>query len=110
MTGYIYLLHFSRPISPDHTTQHYIGWTADLPARIQSHELGQAARLTAVARERGISFEVVRVWRGTRNDERRIKRWCNNGRFCPLCQSQPRGTRFLDEVPAAEIEHLLLAF
>lgn len=110
MTGYIYLLHFSRPISPSHTTQHYIGYTADLAARVQAHELGHAARLTAVARERGISFEIVRVWRGSRDDERRLKKWSDGPKFCPCCQEQPKNPRFLPEVDPAEVENLLIPF
>ena len=83
--GYVYLLHFERPISPKHTTQHYLGWAANLPARVQAHRRGSGARLTAVARERGIGFQVARLWRGGRELERRLKGRKNAPQFCPCC-------------------------
>ena len=63
MTGYVYLLHFDRPISDKHTCQHYLGYTADLPARLAAHRAGTGARLCEVAKERGIGFVLARVWR-----------------------------------------------
>ena len=84
-SGFVYLLHFSKPISPKHTTQHYIGWASDLATRIQSHRLGHGARLTAVAHERGIPFKVARVWLGGRGLERQLKNRKNGPRLCPLC-------------------------
>ena len=90
--GYIYLLHFDRPISEKHTCQHYLGFTSRrLFVRIGEHRQGlrSAARLTQVAKERGISFKVVRTWRGTRNDERRLKNGKNAARyFCPICRGE----------------------
>jgi hypothetical protein len=41
--GTTYLLHFTRPISPAHTAQHYLGWADDLDERLAA----QAARLGA---------------------------------------------------------------
>lgn len=100
----VYLLHFDRPISPNHTTQHYIGWTLDLAERIHHHEMGNGARLTEVAAERGIGFEVARTWDAhegpchlTRNGngwahckecrdlERKLKAQHNGPRLCPIC-------------------------
>ena len=48
---YVYLLHFDRPISSRHTTQHYIGFAECLATRIQRHESGNGARLVQVAKE-----------------------------------------------------------
>ena len=40
--GFVYLLHFERPIAPGrHTAQHYIGHAVDLAARIQTHVRGR---------------------------------------------------------------------
>lgn len=111
MMSYIYLLHFSQPIAPGrHTCQHYIGFAADLAARIQSHATGHGARLVTVARERGISFEVMRVWRGSRRDERRLKNRKNAPALCPHCRQQPEPVCYLPELTPAEIEEALLPF
>jgi len=57
----VYLLHFSAPISPAHTCQHYLGYAEDVDRRIAEHRAGTGARLTEVAKQRGITFEVVRT-------------------------------------------------
>ena len=90
--GYCYLLHFDRPISDRHTCQHYLGYTSRrLGLRISEHKQGlrRAARLTQVAKERGISFTVVRTWKGTRQDERRLKNQKSGNDLCPLCTGKP---------------------
>ena len=53
-TDYVYLLHFSQPISPDHTCQHYMGSAADVNVRLVHHLTGKGARLCQVANERGL--------------------------------------------------------
>lgn len=85
MLGIVYLLHFERPISPAHTCQHYIGWALDLNARLTMHRGGQGARLTQIAVERGIGFEVVRTWPGSREFERYLKNRKEAPRLCPMC-------------------------
>ncbi len=88
----VYLLHFAAPISPAHTAQHYMGYARDIPARLADHAAGRGARLTQVALERGISWELVRTWEGeTRTDERRHKRGAHGARLCPLCRQERRG-------------------
>lgn len=64
MKSLVYLLHFSEPISENHTTQHYIGTTQDLDRRIVEHANGRGSRLCEVATERGITFQVARTWPG----------------------------------------------
>jgi predicted GIY-YIG superfamily endonuclease len=71
--GYVYFLRFTEPISAGHTTQHYIGWASDLANRVETHRERPDARLLQVAKERGINFEVARVWKGSREDERYLK-------------------------------------
>jgi hypothetical protein len=84
----VYLLHFESPIAPGkHTTQHYIGYAADVEARVAEHAAGHGARLTQVAVERGIAFEVVRVWEGGRAEERRLKN-IHGMRLCPVCHPE----------------------
>lgn len=83
--GSVYLLHFSRPIGQNHTTQHYLGWSADLDNRIRQHRKGTGSRLCAVARERDIFFTVAQVWQGNRRLERYLKSQHNAPRYCPIC-------------------------
>ncbi len=88
-TGTVYLLHFSGPVAPGHhTAQHYMGWSEDLGPRVNAHAHGQGARLTQVAKERGLTFIVARTWQGTRSDERRLKRRHNAPRLCPICNGR----------------------
>lgn len=81
--GMVYLLHFSGRVV-DHA-QHYLGWSANIEARIGQHRAGQGAKLLAEVKHLGLSFEVVAVWPGTRNDERRLKRRHHHARYCPVC-------------------------
>lgn len=89
--AYVYLLHFDAPISDKHTCQHYIGFTSrTLTERITEHRKGQGARLTQVAKERGIGFRVVRTWaNGTRSLERQLKNQKMGNRLCPICTGKP---------------------
>jgi predicted GIY-YIG superfamily endonuclease len=87
MTGWIYLLHFDRPISAAHTTQHYLGYTTDLDQRLRAHRNGKGSRLCQVARQRGIHFRVAEVWVGDRDLERALKRLKNAPKRCPYCQN-----------------------
>ena len=82
----IYLLHFRRPIAPAHPCRHYLGYADDLAARLREHAAGRGARLTRVALERGIAWEVTRTWPGDRAAERRLKRRKEAPALCPLCQ------------------------
>lgn len=114
--SYVYLLHFSEPIAPGrHTTQHYIGTARDLARRIEAHTRGRyndgsgCAKLCAVAKERGISFRVARLWRGGYELEKRLKARKASPRLCPIC-GKPLPVRYAEEVPAEEIERLLLPF
>lgn len=88
----VYLIHFEKPIAPGkHTTQHYLGYAADLAARIQQHQSGgsHAARLIQVARERSVDWRVVRTWPdGDRALERRLKGQKNSPRLCPICAGE----------------------
>lgn len=82
----VYLLHFIKPISPDHTAQHYMGYTDDLLRRIEEHRAGRGSRLCEVAQERGIGFVLARTWPGDRRRERQLKRRKAGPRLCPLCK------------------------
>jgi predicted GIY-YIG superfamily endonuclease len=82
MKGTIYLLHFSQPYKH---AAHYIGFTTDLPARLDAHTKGTGARLLEVITAAGLSFQLARTWKGTRKSERQIKRHGGATRLCPMC-------------------------
>jgi predicted GIY-YIG superfamily endonuclease len=88
--GDVYLIHFHSPISPKHTCQHYIGYADNgVGRRLDEHAAGRGARLTEVAKERGIGFRVVRTWENVdRNFERQLKRRKMANRYCPICQAR----------------------
>jgi predicted GIY-YIG superfamily endonuclease len=90
MDGLVYLLHFARPLSERHTCQHYLGWCLDLNERLAAHRAGRGARLTQVAVERGIGFEVVRTWVGSRTFERYLKNGKRGPKLCPMCYPSRR--------------------
>lgn len=91
----VYLLHLNQPLSRGTSSkgqvleaQHYIGFTDDLAGRIKAHIEGRGARFVQVCLERGIDFELARVWGGalaTRRFERRLKNYKKPKRFCPIC-------------------------
>lgn len=87
ITGTVYLLHFDRPYKH---ARHYIGWAANLKARLTQHERGQGARLLEVVRAAGIGWQLARTWPGDRYRERQIKTQGGASRCCPLCGITPR--------------------
>ena len=87
----VYLLHFEQPISAHHSCQHYCGYCDEgrLRERMAEHRAGSGARLTQVAKEREIGFQVVRIWPETRRPfERRLKKSKNLPRLCPHCSGE----------------------
>lgn len=86
----VYLIHFHKPISPDSPCQHYIGYAENVGARVMHHRKGTSAvRLFQVAKERGIGFDVVRIWEdGDKNFERKLKNRKNSPKLCPVCKGE----------------------
>jgi hypothetical protein len=89
MVGHVYLLHFAAPLGnparPHAWASHYIGWAFDVEQRLAEHLAGRGAAITRAAVERGIRFEIVRLWPGTRELERQLKKSKRGPRFCPTC-------------------------
>jgi hypothetical protein len=84
--GTIYLLHFDRPLQH---ARHYVGWTGldSLDSRIDEHKKGRGSKLMAAVIRAGISFDIARLWHGTRHEERKIKNTKAVGRtLCPICR------------------------
>jgi predicted GIY-YIG superfamily endonuclease len=85
----VYLLHFDQAIPHGRQagTQHYLGFAYDVATRVDEHRCGKGARLTQVFAERGISFEIARVWPNAGRDlERKLKRRHSPKRLCPICR------------------------
>ena len=85
--GTVYLLHFDRPYKH---AQHYVGWTTNLPSRLEEHRQGRGARLLQVINAAGITWKLARTWTGSRQRERQIKKQAGASRFCPECGITPR--------------------
>lgn len=107
----VYLLHFDRRISENHTCQHYLGSASNLNKRLALHKSGKGARLTQVANERGIEYSIVRTWEGDRTLERKLKKQKNAPRLCPVCRELRNVEPLLDmdgdyyhHIPTAEEE------
>jgi hypothetical protein len=86
----VYLLHF---LPAYRHARHYLGKPASagfLPRRLREHATGRGARLVAVALAAGCGFELVRLWPGSRDDERRLKQQRAVPRLlCPACPGRP---------------------
>ena len=102
--GVIYLIHLDGGLrvrdgknGPVLAT-HYLGWSLQVDRRIEEHERGSGSAFMAEVARRGIRWKVVRCWRGTRGDERRIKRQRNAPEFCPCCQRLGRNHRALRQL------------
>lgn len=111
----VYLLHFHDRISPNHTTQHYVGFTDCLSDRIASHLAGTSGvALIRAAKQRGIKFTVVRCWKGDRRLERHLKKLKNAPKFCTCCSRnpwelyQPRSMKPAREVTGNSLKEQLL--
>lgn len=88
--GTVYLLHLDIPLmawTSDYTWTHYIGHArqGNLLARLEAHQRGRGARFTRKARERGCTWHLARVWAGSYDLERKIKKQGGASRFCPSC-------------------------
>ena len=64
------------------------GSAEDLAKRLGEHRQGTGARLTQVAKERGIGWDLARVWEGGldgRKLEKNLKARHNGKALCPIC-------------------------
>ena len=88
---FIYLIHFDQPIgNPENRraqAQHYLGSTFRLDARMTEHLTGRGAAIMRAVREKGISWQIARIWPGDRAFERKLKRRKEGPKLCPLCRA-----------------------
>lgn len=86
----IYLLHFSRPYKH---AKHYLGavdgGADELTKRLDAHNRGAGARLTAVVRAAGVNLILARTWDNVpRGTERKLKKQGGASRLCPICKKE----------------------
>lgn len=88
--GWLYLLHFDRPLDGGRRPQHYLGWTYKTPEeRLADHLAGRnrPARIVVAARDAGRTVVIAKAWPGDRAEEARLKRMKEGfRRICPICQ------------------------
>lgn len=84
----VYLIHFASKLSGH--ANHYLGYTADLDARIELHRSGGGAKILRAANEAGIEWHVVRTWKGGRTLERRLKKFKKSRQLCPVCREEAK--------------------
>jgi hypothetical protein len=87
----IYLVHvatkISNPDNPRGQAQHELGPTFCLDRRMEGHLSGRGAALMRAVREKGIPWQIARVWPGDCAFERKLKRRKQAPRLCPICQA-----------------------
>ncbi len=93
----VYLLHLQQPLSRGVSPTgkplqagHYIGFSErdELSERMAEHMSGRGSKMLAAAVQRGIAWQIARVWKGRRADrcfERRLKNRKEAPRLCPIC-------------------------
>lgn len=95
--GVVYLLHFAQPFKH---AQHYVGFCeklAGVDSRLEYHANGRGSRLMAAVSQAGIDWSIVRLWKGTRSDERALHK-AQSRAYCPVCSNRPRTRRNLEEI------------
>jgi predicted GIY-YIG superfamily endonuclease len=80
----VYLLHFDPRYKH---AGHYIGFSSDPYARLIDHLGGRGARLLQVVVDAGVKVSLVKIWRGSRALERRLKNRKEAPRLCPICRA-----------------------
>ena len=70
---------------------------SQLKRRLTHHRNGSGANLLKHVGRAGIGWDVVRVWKGTRRDERKLKKRKDSTRICPRCAAKPMPVRILTE-------------
>ncbi len=84
LVGTIYLIHFERPFKH---AQHYMGFSQNLPQRLNQHKKGCGSKLMRAVSAAGIRWAVVEKWTGDRHFERKLKNHRNHGGKCWICKA-----------------------
>ena len=95
-TGLVYLLHFNELYVPyegapaGSCAGYADGGPRGLARRLAKHGTWEGARLMLVITQAGIGWQIARLWPGTRETERRLKKQGGASRRCPVCGVKPR--------------------
>lgn len=81
----VYLIHLEKPLRH---ARHYLGFSEDLPKRIQKQRTGQGAAFMRAINKQGITWHVSRIWDGDRTFERMLKDQHNASHLCPTCRQE----------------------
>ncbi len=82
----VYLIHFQTNLKH---ARHYVGYAAHVNKRLAHHRDGTGARILAVCNERGIGYDLARIWEGRGRDfERKLKNCKHAARYCPICSGE----------------------
>lgn len=97
----VYLLHLNQPMpqgddprtGKPRAASHYIGFASHLESRLEHHANGTGANMLRHAKNRGITWQVARVWEeGDRTFERKLHNTKNSPRLCPICNPKKETT------------------
>lgn len=95
--GVVYLLHFDKPFKH---ARHYVGFCEKLSgvdSRLEYHANGRGSKLMAAVSQAGITWSIVRLWKGTRSDERALHN-AQSKLYCPVCSQPARRRIKLEEI------------
>lgn len=84
IVGSVYLIHLARAFNG---ARHYLGFSTDVPARVERHKAGRGAPLLKAATVKKIPWRVVRTWR--KRDgyfEAELKAGNDLKDLCPVCK------------------------
>jgi hypothetical protein len=104
-----YLICFDQPlvlgINVRHEVRHYLGTSVNMATRLEKHATRPDARLLQLAKARGITWRVVRIWAMPESNqperyrmERRLKQ-IKPLRLCPCCHPGNRRGCFDAKAP-----------
>ncbi len=78
----VYLIHLDTPLKH---ARHYLGYSENLPKRLQQHRTGRGAAFMKAISKEGITWHVSRIWDGNYELEQMLKRQHNASHLCPTC-------------------------
>lgn len=59
-----YLIHLDSPYPNGTHPRHYLGYSRSIPRRFEMHKAGEGSKLLRACNERGIGYEISRIWQG----------------------------------------------